>query len=1790
MIAGEVKKAMFMRKILCVLLTAVLLTPLPSFTPEPAFAADTGAEILESGEIEAMAASGIAGLKASIDAEAAAVIGRLEAMAAEFERNLAAARQIMDSGGFPAPIDAPDPNARLIYTAQDLYDIRSNLSDSYVLMNDIDLSSFNGGEWVPIGDDYSPFAGSFDGQGHVIRNLKITGSSHQYAGLFGYVKNATIQNVGLSDTWIYLEIDYAYAGGICGDGQGSVFISNCYNTGSVSASGLGCMAAGICGSNSGSISSISNCYNTGSVSASGDGVGAGICGYNSGSISNCYNTGSVSASDYAGGICGSGYYSGSISNCHNTGDVSASAYASDYAFAGGICGSGSGSISNCHNTGDVSASAYASYSAFAGGICGSDSGSISNCHNTGDVSASAYDSAYAGGICGSGSDSDYDSISNCHNTGNVSASASNSAYAYASAYAGGICGSYSDSISNCHNTGDVSASAPDYDYAGGICGSDYDSISNCYNTGDVSASDYAGGICGSYSYPYSYSISNCYNTGIISADTESQAPAYAGGIVGYGDSEGTVSGCASLGAYIYTNGYLDGYPMHSFILGAGFYTGSDNIARDDIVGSPTITTVLVHTYDPATYVFYEQSTYTNIGWDFNSTWKIAPGGGLPVLAWQNVDKGPMLDGDSLRLLMIKKPSRAHYAVNDEKTIMASVANDVTSTPVDITIRPDASWGLYGDSACTAEITNKAMALAVGANTAYIKLTHPDFDSVVYRLVVTREVEPQPYRQGVIPYHSDLTGNPAEKTVLTEHSFDYLFASDATGYNQEIAKVAAALSAASYRPDSDDIEASHINSYQSKFDTIADYYIRYGLKNLDFTNYTPYYFYNSTTDARYGSDNVAFSFAKKILRTGETLVAVVIRGSDGSPMTTSDWISDFNCIANGVGKHTGFNRAMEKVYSKLVAYCSSMDKNNIKLLLTGHSRGGAVSNLLTVKLSDVNFTDNSNIYSYNFAVPDVEVAFPTVWGGHDNIHNICNAGDFFPYMPAAISALAGVIAKQTLIPLPLSVRALIEKGLSTPIGTQWGKFGHTYWFNSKNDGDDLFVGHLMDVYLKRVFNHASPGGETNPVSTFAGMFDFFLCPVDVEIYDASGNLVGLIKDDKIERIDGDNDVHDLFLYVNNGEKYVFYTGENQYTYRLTGTDNGTMSYLHAKVDSEGVQQYKLFQDVDLYEDKRMMTELFGDIDAPDVRLLVLDAQGESIAEIAEDGTETPLGDSPTPVPLESISLNKTVLTLAKGQTEKLTVSYNPANTTDDRTAAWQISGPAIATVDAQGLVTAVGAGTTTVAAIVGDKTASCFVNVTEATGDDQIVTDTTIDDLTAPVYGAAPDTTVASDQYTSIVSWNGNPTTFATNTIYTAIITLSAKAGYTLNGLTANAFTVTGSASANYSNGVITAVFPATSDSPASPTTYALSIGAGTGGFVSGSTSGNYTAGAAISVTAVANENYNFSGWTASGVTVGNTAAINFTMPANPVTLTANFTYSGGRNNNNSGSSSATSAKINVSTATFDKGGGKDIVVTLTPGSYTLSAVRKGNTTLVKGKDYTVSGNTVTLKKEYLDTLAADEHKFTFDMNGGTDPVLTVTVENGETPISDNPDTVAWQNPFADISETAWYYEDVAFTYKNGLFSGTGATAFSPDMPMTRGMLVTVLCRLAAPARSANTTDFTDISQGEWYSDAVAWTAENGIVDGIGNNLFAPDTDISRQDMAVILYRYMEYANMNLPVTEQYVIFADEADISDYAKNAIQVLNKLGIINGIGGNAIDPQGKATRAQVAAVFHRFVEAVQ
>ena len=188
-------------------------------------------------------------------------------------------------------------------------------------------------------------------------------------------------------------------------------------------------------------------------------------------------------------------------------------------------------------------------------------------------------------------------------------------------------------------------------------------------------------------------------------------------------------------------------------------------------------------------------------------------------------------------------------------------------------------------------------------------------------------------------------------------------------------------------------------------------------------------------------------------------------------------------------------------------------------------------------------------------------------------------------------------------------------------------------------------------------------------------------------------------------------------------------------------------------------------------------------------------------------------------------------------------------------------------------------------------------------------------------------------------------------------------------------------------------------------------------------------------------------------------------------------------------------------------------------------------------------------------------------------------------VDENPGTGA--NPFTDVSEKDWFYGDVMFVYENGLMLGTSKTLFSPHGTATRGMMATILWRMEGSPAPKGKNSFTDVEAGKWYADAITWTAENGIFAGYGKDKFGPDDPITREQLAAIFYRYADYKGYDLTVKGNLDKFKDADKITDYAKTAMGWAVGSGLVKGKSGNLLDPQGTATRAEIAAMLHRFIE---
>ena len=431
-------------------------------------------------------------------------------------------------------------NVTTISNAHQLQLMGANLSTSYILGSDVDLSELKdaAGMWntttgfAPVGSNSAPFTGALDGKGHTISGLTVNNTALTAVGLFGYVKDAIISDISLSNASITAGSG-SYAGGLAGENDGGS-ITDVYVSGTVTSSG---MAGGLVGLNTGSID---DSYSTGTVSVSGDGsVAGGVAGSNTGTISGSYNAGTVSGSgpdEQVGGVAGTN--TGSITGSYNAagGVVSVS---SDGSMAGGVAGSNTGTISSSYNAGTVSGSGPDEQ---VGGVAGTNTntGSITNSYNLGTVTGSGINER-VGGVAGANAGS----IASSYNAGTITGSGINE-------WVGGLAGVNTGSILCSYGAAAaVVSSTADSNIIGGVAGENDGSIIGSFNNGRVNTSadaihNKAGGVVGLNTV--SGSLDKSYNTGTVSVGGDNSS---AGGLVG--DNAGRIESSTSSGA-VTTNG------------------------------------------------------------------------------------------------------------------------------------------------------------------------------------------------------------------------------------------------------------------------------------------------------------------------------------------------------------------------------------------------------------------------------------------------------------------------------------------------------------------------------------------------------------------------------------------------------------------------------------------------------------------------------------------------------------------------------------------------------------------------------------------------------------------------------------------------------------------------------------------------------------------------------------------------------------------------------------------------------------------------------------------------------------------------------------------------------------------------------------------------------------------------------------------------------------------------------------------------------------------------------------
>ena len=243
----------------------------------------------------------------------------------------------------------------------------------------------------------------------------------------------------------------------------------------------------------------------------------------------------------------------------------------------------------------------------------------------------------------------------------------------------------------------------------------------------------------------------------------------------------------------------------------------------------------------------------------------------------------------------------------------------------------------------------------------------------------------------------------------------------------------------------------------------------------------------------------------------------------------------------------------------------------------------------------------------------------------------------------------------------------------------------------------------------------------------------------------------------------------------------------------------------------------------------------------------------------------------------------------------------------------------------------------------------------------------------------------------------------------------------------------------------------------------------------------------------------------------------------------------------------------------------------------------GSMPSVAAQDYELTGN-ATVVWFYTDDYSNDYGSESWDDDSSSSSSGTTTTPT--TPANPVPDKAM---SFTDVKSNDWYYSSVRYAYDNGLFSGVSHDSFGPGDSMDRSMLVTVLHSLdGKPA--AGKGGFTDVADGAWYANAVAWAAEHGIVSGVSDSAFAPNGAITREQLAVMLYRYAQYKGYDVSKTADLSGYADQGSISDWAAQAVQWACGSGLMTGRSANSLAPAGTLTRAEAATMLKAFCENVK
>ena len=1674
-------------------------------------------------------------------------------------------------------------------------------------------------EWTPIGSYSVPFRGNFNGDGHIIYGLYIS-TDADYQGLFGAAEgDQTIENLGVESSYIkgndYIGsiCGYRYGGGLLGTNE----MRKCHsNTTVIGKKFIG----GILGYYAGDmiVYRLTNCYNTGNINGE-QCVGGLVGGNMSISISNCYNVGNINGTNQVGGIAGKAL---SANLCWNTGEISGTNQVGGILGEAFYYGSTSSSITKCFNAGDITGGSYVGgllgYSTVYSGYYPS---TISDCYNTGKVSGT---DDYVGGIAGQGWLCKY---INCYNTGNCTLemgtnlgaifnygarNESRNLYYLEECCGEGYENIYQDRVIEVNNTQ--------------LCGSDM--VNNLNNGSSVWSQDVNGynsgyPILNGIDYEYYSSINN---PSIVSGNTIVEAVRQYTSLeqiekleeilnANYGSEElmqrllelfsidnitdiqegidyilDTKSQRMSYRAllsddmycaynyhqYVQTNLEVKStLLMSSLIFGGEIndWLSFDTYIQSDYPGVSKYKKMLLdfmgHSQESIQYV----NAVKSIEELFKNTTSI-----VSNTALAEIQKCSTYD----ELIQFYSSTKFYDLIVEYCEYNTGVDGELL---VNFKLSEDSGIGKFAKDVKDIDTAFKIEDLAVSSIVDLIML---DSTLALY----------EEYKV----FLSDIT-------TSTELPFEMRWAAYQilqdlkTGYFGEFTKIG--LDVLDMFLEVTDFTGDMMTSIYDRLDITS---FQQWLSAVNIT----VWFINQAADIEAIMNASAITEAYAILssyyKNKLQKSAEVFISKDSSGVYTDEQLEesawefyyDYTMLWN-------LRKAGEEAY---------LDMCNMKGLLSFLAKNQYMEKSACVN-ETLEILDRSKFIQI--------VPAYTTDNHYYNAKNIIEC-------PVNVEIYD---SNDRLL-------VTLEDGIERDIQNEYGRFISTYrafdddyvkilyWNKSsnitvklvaQNDGLVSFtrIDNKSDQTLSGFYNIAIKEGETitikDPSSVAvktdvngAVLEDISYVEINANNSESTKRVQEIIIPTLVSLSLGDIYLFEMktlpvdasfqgmewfsknssIVSVKNGVMKAVGVGSTEII--CASKDGGASATCIVKViDSNSALYYNVVFDANVggnYTETQSVPENYSFL-LPECGFV--HPEGKKFKAWSINGTEYQPGTyyivkNDTIIkalwtePVIGIGLDQRVVKLTDiGEIHQLTEIIMPINATNKH-VTWTSSNPSVATVTNAGLVTAISEGVTTITATTqdGGYTATCEVTVELPESPNIPVTGVQLNtsrvalNRIGDIYQIEADVTPlnATNQAITWTSSNPGVATVTDTGLVTAVS----------NGVT----TIT----ATTQDGGYTATCEVTVELPKNPNIPVIGVELNTSRIELYRAGNIYQLIADVLPIDATNQVVTWASsnpWVATVSNNGLVTAVSEGTAIITVTTedgkkvakcTVTVWIDSGSGGTGGGGNSSSTAPTSYTITSEDTVGGAITIIPKTASrgqTVTITAVPDDGFTIKTLSVTDKNGNKIELTKK-------TETSYTFKM-----PASKVTVSAIFTEIVVEPEPVVL--PFEDISQSAWYYGAVEYVYSNDMMQGTSATTFSPEVEMSRGMIATVLYRLANTPTLTGSTPFSDVGGNEWYTDAIQWAAENNIMSGYGNNRFGPMDSVTREQLAVILYNYTASEGISVEAAGDLSVFHDTEDTSDWAEKAISWAVGVGLLSGKGNGILDPTGTATRAEVAQMLMNY-----